>query len=136
MKYSLLIPVKIESIANKVEHWTKKHKRNKMLKFLIQRELSVNNVPNLPSVERSNGERIKVTLTRIAPRSLDSIDNLPMSMKKAIDVIADWFIPNLQPGRADSDKRVEFKILQEKGKPKEYALRIEIIFEKDQSVCF
>lgn len=136
MKYSLLIPVKIESIANKIEHWSKKHRRQKILKFLIQRELSVNNVPNLPSVERSNGDRVKVALTRIAPRSLDPFDNLPSSLKPAIDAICDWFLPGMKPGRADADPRFIFSIGQEKGKPKEYALRIEIIIEKDQSVCF
>jgi len=136
MKYSLLIPVKIESLANKMEHWSKRHKRNKILKFLIQRELAVNNVPSLPSVERSEGDRVKVALTRIAPRRLDSVDNLPSSMKPVIDSICDFFLPGLKAGRADSDKRFEFTLHQEKGKPKEYALRIEIIFEKDQSVCF
>lgn len=136
MKYSLLIPVKIESIANKVEHWTKRHKRNKILKFLIQRELSVNDVPILPPIERSQGERVKVALTRIAPRRLDSLDNLPSSMKPIIDTICDWFLPGMKAGRADSDERFSFTLDQQKGKPKEYALRIEIIYEKDQSVCF
>lgn len=136
MKYSLLIPVKIESLANKMEHWSKRHKRNKILKFLIQRELAVNNVPSLPVIERFHGERVKVALTRIAPRSLDSFDNLPSSMKPVIDAIADFFLPGLKAGRADADKRFEFTLHQEKGRPKEYGLRIEIIIEKDQSVCF
>lgn len=136
MKYSLLIPVKIESLANKMEHWSKRHKRNKTLKFLIQRELAVNNVPSLPVIERFHGERVKVALTRIAPRSLDSVDNLPASMKPVIDSICDWFLPGKRAGRADADERFNFTLHQEKGKPKEYALRIEIIIEKDQSVCF
>lgn len=136
MKYSLLIPVKIESIANKIEHWSKKHRRQKILKFLIQRELSVNNVPILPCIEQSQGERVKVALTRIAPRKLDSVDNLPSSMKPVIDSVCDWFLPGMKAGRADSDERFSFTLHQEKGKPKEYGLRIEIIIEKDQSVCF
>jgi hypothetical protein len=136
MKYSVLIPVKIESLANKMEHWSKRHKRNKTLKFLIQRELAVNNVPIFDQVKQTQEERVKAALTRIAPRSLDSVDNLPSAMKPVIDSICDFFLPGLKAGRADSDKRFEFTLHQEKGKPKEYGLRIEIEMIKDQSVCF
>jgi hypothetical protein len=67
----------------------------------------------------------KIHLTRIAPRSLDG-DNLPNAFKSITDDIADFLIPGLPRGHADGDSRLEWQYSQEKGHPKEYALRIEI----------
>jgi hypothetical protein len=71
--------------------------------------------------------KCEIELCRIAPRELDFHDNLRMAMKPIVDIIADWLIPGLQKGHADSDKRLLWKYAQEKGKPKEYAVRIRII---------
>jgi len=68
----------------------------------------------------------KIILTRIAPRALD-IDNLWSAQKSVIDVITDWIIPGLAPGRADNDSRIEIECKQRKGKPREYALEAEFI---------
>lgn len=68
----------------------------------------------------------KVTLTRIAPGTLDAHDNLPMSMKWIVDSIADYIIPNQAAGQADDSKLIKWEYRQEKGKPREYAVRIEI----------
>lgn len=66
----------------------------------------------------------KITFVRIAPRQLDDFENLPMSMKWLKDCLADLLIPGLAKGRADDDNRIEWAVKQEKGKPKEYAIRV------------
>lgn len=62
-----------------------------------------------------------VTMTRIAPSTngLDAHDNLPGSLKPAVDGVADWL------GIRDDDKRVEWRYTQERGP--EYQVRITIL---------
>ena len=69
---------------------------------------------------------VKMTLIRIAPRALDD-DNLAYGLKSHRDCICDLIRPGMAPGRADGDSLVKVKYMQNKGKPKEYALKI--IFE-------
>lgn len=64
-------------------------------------------------------------MTRIAPRKLDD-DNLPVSMKWIRDEIANMLIPGKALGQADSDHGIKWTYAQEKGKPKEYAVRIDV----------
>jgi len=114
------IPLKTVSEANtSSEHWTKKHKRHKKQKLVVQTFL------------RPHKENIHlpchITLTRIAPRKLDKDENLPMSFKYIKDYICDFITPGLQAGRADENPDLSFSFGQEKGKPKEYAIIIEII---------
>lgn len=62
-----------------------------------------------------------VTIARIAPRELDD-DNLRGSAKSVRDGIADAL------GLAsDRDKRLTWTYSQEKGKPKEYAVRVTVM---------
>ena len=65
-------------------------------------------------------ERIVVTLTRIAPRELDT-DNLASSAKGLRDGIADA----INYGN-DRDKRVTWVYAQTKGKPREYRVDVRI----------
>lgn len=67
-----------------------------------------------------------ITMTRIAPRKLDAKENLPMSFKWFSDGLADYLKPGLAAGRADDDERMQWKFEQEKGEPKQYAIRIKI----------
>jgi hypothetical protein len=60
-----------------------------------------------------------VRLTRIAPRQLDD-DNLRGSLKAARDGVADWL------GVPDNDPRIRWDYAQEKGKPKTYAVRVDV----------
>ena len=71
----------------------------------------------------------KVILTRVAPRSLDVEDNLPMALKTAKDAVADVICPGLAPGRADGNKNIKWEFAQRKGLPKTYSL--EIVLEKE-----
>lgn len=45
-------------------------------------------------------------------------------MKTAIDTVCDWIVPGLRPGFADSDPKIQIKVDQKKGNPKQYALEI------------
>jgi hypothetical protein len=116
----ILVPIRIVSESNLREHWSEKSRRHNQHKWRIfaaidqfQSEIA------LPCV---------ITLTRIAPRLLDD-DNLRGALKHARDTIADFLIPGLAKGRADGDPRLKFEYGQEKGKPREYALKIEFINE-------
>lgn len=103
---SVTLPIRIESVANLREHWGRKAARAKGHKIAA---LAV--APHsLPCV---------VTMTRIAPRPLDG-DNLQSGFKALRDGIA------ARLGVDDADPRVTWRYGQERGKPKEYAARVEI----------
>ena len=61
-----------------------------------------------------------VLMTRIAPSTngLDAHDNLPGSLKPAVDGVADWL------GLRDDDKRVSWRYAQERGD--DYAIRVTV----------
>lgn len=105
------LPLKIESTANKREHWFRRAARAKAHRF--EGYAAFCNYSRMPF------ERLAVTMTRIAPRELDS-DNLAISFKNVRDGVADWLKVN------DNDKRIAWFYAQEKGAPKHYAARIEI----------
>jgi len=108
------LPMKLESVANLSEHWTKKSKRQNNQKKIIR--LSLIKCPiKIPC---------KIKLTRVSPRELDEHDNLRSSMKHVIDCIADYLIPGKQAGRADGSKDIIWEFDQKKGLPKENILTI------------
>jgi hypothetical protein len=100
------------------EHWLKKGKRHNLQKLLIKSYMMkhVHEINILPCL---------ITMTRIAPRTLDS-DNLVSSFKWFRDAIAEHFFPDLAIGRADDNERLTWEYAQEKGEPKQYAIRIKI----------
>lgn len=109
------LPIKTVSESNCQTHWTQKYKRHKAQKKGLS--LALNEawiVPSLPC---------KVTLIRIAPRNLDG-DNLQGAFKHIRDIIADFLIPGLKPGRADGDPRIHWDYEQERGAAREYAIKI------------
>lgn len=106
--WQIRLPVVIESVANKREHWSVKAKRTAQHRLLGR---SINPLGlTLPCT---------VWLTRIAPRQLDD-DNLRSAFKALRDGIADRL------GVKDNDPRVRWEYAQERGKPKEYAARVTI----------
>lgn len=113
------LPIKTASEANSSEHWTKKAKRHaiqkKWVKWAYHRDKPF--LP-LPCVAR---------LTRISPKALDLHDNLRMSLKWVADAVAECIVPGKAIGRADDEKDIHWEYSQEKGKPREYAVRIEIM---------
>lgn len=117
------VPIKTVSEANKREHWTKPHKRAKAQKDAVRWYLGQEIMQTAPEVLKMRP--IDIHLTRIAPRKLDC-DNNQMSLKACRDAVADLFNPGLMPGRADDDPKLFWYYGQKKGKPKEYAVEIEI----------
>lgn len=102
------------------EHWSIRNNRHIQQKFKIRVALSFDAPHPFPLP-------CKIKLIRIAPRELDKDDNLRTAFKCIKDTIADWAIPGLAPGRADGDKRFQWDYSQEKGKVREYAVRVEIV---------
>lgn len=100
------LPLRIESVANRREHWTTRSRRTKAHRLAA---LAVPVHP-LPCV---------VTLTRVAPRRLDG-DNLQSGFKALRDGIADRL------GVDDADPRVRWEYDQVRGQHKEYAARVRI----------
>ena len=97
------------------QHWTKKHARKKEMQREIRYiwKASPIRLVMLP---------IAITLTRMAPRTLD-FDNLVAAFKWARDTVADLLIPGLAPGRADDSDQIEFIYKQEKST--KYGIRID-----------
>ncbi len=94
---------------NVKEFWAKRYKRSShqkrtILSILAQNKLSIS-VP------------CKVCMIRLSPRSLDS-DNLQGAFKYIRDAIADYIIPGLRPGQADSNLEIEWEYAQQKSKKK------------------
>jgi hypothetical protein len=133
-KVTFTIPMTKNLLASEAnlsrEHWTIKKKRHDAQQFLIDsymnhKVFTLHTTCSINTIEPEEWLPCRITLARIAPRSLDE-DNLLYSLKWVRDAISDNLIPGLAKGRADGDKRLEFKYNQEKGRPREYALKIEI----------
>lgn len=108
------VPIRIESLNRTYsEHWRKRANRNTSHRAAVWFSLKAAKAPHdlLPCT---------VTLTRIAPRSIDQHDNLRAGCKSAVDAVADWLDVD------DASALVEWRYEQRRGKPKEYAALIEI----------
>src|SRR3990167_81795 len=82
----VILPIRTVSESNQREHWAQKAKRAK-----AQRSETYHHALNAwgrlsPSIGRFP---LQITLTRIAPRALDS-DNLAGALKAVQDGVADW----------------------------------------------
>jgi len=115
---SYTLPIVTVSEGNLFEHWTKANARHKRQKKDINHYLS--------EISAYKDKKIVVKLVRIASRKLDAHDNLRMSFKFVVDAIADILNPGKAAGRADDSDLIEWQYGQEKGKPKEKAIRVEI----------
>lgn len=100
------------------QHWRRKSKRHKRQQwevwYLLNQVACYENIP------------IKIRLIRINPRMMDTGDNLPYSFKWIRDKIADMIYPGLKAGRADDTNLIEWDYGQEKGKPKQKGMRVEV----------
>lgn len=106
------VPIRIESVANIHEHWTARARRASIQKGTTYFALREAGAPHkLPCT---------VKLTRVAPRTLDAHDNLRAGCKAAVDGVALWLTVD------DADERITWEYAQEKGRPKQYALKVEI----------
>lgn len=107
----VLLPIKVVSVANLREHWSKRAERAKTQRGTAHTVLrATGKPPALP---------VTVTMTRIGARTLDT-DNLAGGCKAARDGIADWL------GVDDANSGVTWLYAQTPGKPKEYGLLVEV----------
>lgn len=110
-------PFKFINFANTNAHWSKKEKIKHILTWqFYQPNRTALKLIQLPVVAK---------IIRISPRTQD-YDNYVYNCKCVRDLIADSLIPGKAPGFSDSDDRITWEYIQEKGKPKQYALRIEL----------
>ena len=108
-------PIRTVSEANRRGHWAKHARRTadqRRAVLLAFRPAILAAKWTLP---------VRVTIVRIAPRALDS-DNAVGSAKHARDGIADALAAIGL--RDDRDARVTWLVGQERGKPREYGVRI------------
>jgi crossover junction endodeoxyribonuclease RusA len=114
LKATIKLPIRIESEANRREHWAAKANRAKIIRSSACLMVSPHRRKIL-----SIGPMLTIRLTRIAPRELDD-DNLVRGCKAARDGVADAL------GMDDRDRRLRWAYAQERGEPGEYAVRIDI----------
>ena len=127
VQYEFMLPIKTVPESNRSsEHYMLKSKRHRTQQIVVWAAFHNKNLDiQLPC---------QIKLTRIAPRSLDKSDNLAMSMKWIIDGICDYIFPGKTAGRADDTKEIDFIFDQEKGNPKEYAIRV-TIYQRKECCC-
>jgi crossover junction endodeoxyribonuclease RusA len=113
MKLLVMLPLRTVSEANTHGHWRTKAKRVKMQRTTARMMLT------LDKRWCAKQNHFDVRLTRIAPKKLDS-DNLAISNKAIRDGIADAI------GIDDGSDKFSWEYRQESGRPKEYAVKVEI----------
>lgn len=107
LQWSIQLPILTVSEANRAgEHWREKGNRHQAQHWEIRAAFRSEN----PKIELP----CTVKLSRLAPRMLDSHDNLTMAFKFIVDEIANQLIPGLKTGKADSDPRIKWEYSQEK----------------------
>ena len=112
----VFLPVRTWSEANLREHWAKRARRVRTQRQAAR--LLVRAANNRADISVLSGP-ITIILTRLAPRSLDS-DNLASSLKAVRDGVADALDID------DGSSRIQWRYAQRKGKPREYAVLVEI----------
>lgn len=121
MSVTFTIPLKTVSESNFHGSWRARAGRTKKTRHLVGLVTSSGLKTQRKLLESlGEGKKLRVLLVRISPRSLDD-DNLRGCLKATRDSVSDALgLPN------DRDPRVLWEYGQEKGKPKEYAVRITI----------
>lgn len=126
------LPIRTVSESNSSEHWSVKRKRHLHQQFLVRCSC----VAHIDQVEFP----CEVTLTRLAPRTLDS-DNLVSCFKWIRDELSECMLPEgkntyltakgkvlVLKGRKDSDPRITWHYAQEKKNV--YGIRIDINYDE------
>ena len=117
--------------SNSREHWAKKALRHSRQREAIRKEWKANPAA-IPNIQNTP---IIIYICRVAPRKLDHSDNLPTSLKSILDEICSCLLPGFADGRADGKLKLKVAYAQEKGLPKQYAVKIKIfVLETTASV--
>lgn len=107
----VVLPLRLASEANMRGSWKPGWRRGKAQRATTALVLRASSCPPAPPVT--------VTLTRIAPRRMDG-DNLQRACKAVRDGVADWL------GIDDGSESITWRYGQEKGKPRQYGVRVEV----------
>jgi hypothetical protein len=107
-------PCRLRPESNRRGHWAKHSPREKKQRAQAALMCRAEAGPPPPA------NTYVIRLTRIAPRRLDT-DNNARAAKATQDGVADWL------GIDDGDERLFWDYQQEKGPPKTYAVRIEVV---------
>jgi hypothetical protein len=114
------LQIRTVSEANMRQHWAVKAKRTKAFRAAaasgVRRQLTAS---HLALAIKRKETRYVVTITRNAPRALDSQDNLRVSAKALVDGIADALQMD------DRDIRFTWQYEQKKSKTYSVTIRIE-----------
>lgn len=116
MTLTVEFPMTLPSMANARLHWAAKARKVKAQRLTTGLALRDNGV-GWRLKPLAKGQRLVVTLTRVAPRKLDSHDNLRTALKHVVDEVAAFFHVD------DSDPRIEWRYAQAKGSS---SVRIEL----------
>lgn len=115
---SWTFPLETVSEGNLFEHYHKANARHKMQKKFIK--------DNMRAISIYANQPITIKLIRISPRKLDEHDNLRFAFKFIVDAIADLLSPGKEAGQADNNPLIKWDYGQEKGKPKQKGIRVEV----------
>ena len=115
------MPMRLVSEANRRDHWAAKAKRVQQQRTRAWAEV-LEAKAKLPKGHwlRRNGAPMTITLIRIAPKGITDNDNLCSSFKAVRDGVAQAL------GIDDGSSSICWVYRQEKGKPRKYALRVQI----------
>ena len=111
-------PLRLASSANVREHHMARARRVAALRHVIGLAVRVRAPRGMAGCLAKSGEAA-ITICRVAPRALDD-DNLVSAAKPVRDSIAAFL------GLDDRSQRMRWSVTQERGAPKEYAVRISI----------
>jgi hypothetical protein len=125
MTIQITLPFRLRSPNVKV-HWTIAYKKAKPQLQALRYMLKARVMPSLP---------VRVILTRVGPKKLD-FDNLVFAFKPFRDEIADFLIPGLASGQADSSDEINWIYRQEIMKNYEIQIIIQKDIPKDLKNCF
>lgn len=119
MNVTLRTPIRTKSESNQREHWAAKARRVKNQREAILLYWFTMLLPaRLRIAQAIDSGGLTVKLVRIAPRSLDSHDNLRASFKAIVDQLSQQLCVD------DSDQRVTWEYGQHSGEPKQYGVEI------------
>ena len=117
------IPMRTVAEVNSHTHWRVRQQRAKQQRGTVHQYLWL--------LERQ-GYRVPVpvtvTLIRVAPRLLDTGDNLPSALKASRDGIADYYKQD------DRQPSIVWRYDQQRGRPKYYAIRVVLEPQKENPI--
>lgn len=123
VKKVMYLKIRLWSEANMGGHWSKGYNRKNYAQNLVAQKWYTEGIDLTPPVD--------VTLTRLAPRALDS-DNLVTAFKAVRDRVASLLVPGKRPGRADNHPGIHWHYSQEKNKQYQVKITIDPIKEEEK----